>query len=318
MRRNIIICAVLAASMILLPVFMLKDKKAVSTMKNEDFEYEEQGKISVMKSINGKVLTVDEREYLIGALAAEMDLSYHEEALKAQVVACYTYSVYVRENISSDDLNGAQISDDPQVHQGYITQEERKKKWGEKFDEYEKKAEKAVEAVYGKAIYYGGKPILAVYHDLNSGKTESSETVWKRKEPYLVQVESPGDRLSSKYSSKTELSYDDFEKLISKIDGVELSDNKDNWIGKVVKTESGYVKSVEICGDAISSEDFRSALGLKSCCFSISEEDDLIIIRTLGNGHMVGMSQYGADYMARQGADYVEILKFYYSDVEIR
>ncbi len=318
MRRNLIICAILTASMILIPVFMLKEKKAVSTLQTQVYIEEKAEQISVMKSVNGKVVSMDEREYLVGVLAAETDLSYHEEALKAQVVASYTYSLYIREKDVSDELNGAQISDDPLVHQGYLSSEDRKKKWGDKFSEYEKKAEEIVNEVYGEAIYYDDKPILAVYHDLNSGKTESAETVWKRKEPYLLQVESPGDRLSSHYSTKKELSYDEFEKLISKIDGVELSGNKEKWIGEVEKTGSGYVKSVEVCGEEISSGDFRSVLGLKSCNFSITCDENKIIIRTVGNGHMVGMSQYGSDYMARQGADYEEILKLYYYNVEIR
>ncbi len=318
MRRNLIICAILTVSMILIPVFMLKEKRTVSTLQTQVVNNENSEQISVMKSTNGKVISVDEREYLIGVLAAETDLSYHEEALKAQVVASYTYSLYIREKDVSSELNGAQISDDPLVHQGYISPDERKKKWGEKFDEYENKAKRIVDEVYGEAVYYGDKPILAVYHDLNSGKTESAETVWKRKEPYLRQVESPGDRLSSQYSSKKELSYDEFKELISKIDGVELSGDKEKWVGEVAKNNSGYVKSVEVCGEEISSDDFRLALGLKSCCFSITCDENGIIIRIVGNGHMVGMSQYGSDYMARQGADYIEILKFYYSDVEIR
>ena len=211
MRRNLIICAILTVSMILIPVFMLKEKRTVSTLQTQVVNNENSEQISVMKSTNGKVISVDEREYLIGVLAAETDLSYHEEALKAQVVASYTYSLYIREKDVSSEFNGAQISDDPLVHQGYISSDERKKKWGEKFNEYENKAKRIVDEVYGEAVYYDEKPILAVYHDLNSGKTESSETVWKRKEPYLRQVESPGDRLSSQYSSKKELSYDEFE-----------------------------------------------------------------------------------------------------------
>lgn len=318
MRRNLIICAILTTAMILIPVLMLRERSSASTFRQESISSEEQGFISVMKSSEGKVISVSEREYLIGVLAAETEMSYHPEALKAQVVASYTYSLYMREKDLSGELNGAHISDDPQVHQGYLTAEERKKKWGDKFEEYEKIAGDVVDKVYGEAIYYDQKPILAVYHELNSGKTESAETVWKRKEPYLIQVESPGDRLSTEYSNKDELSYDEFKKLISKIDGVELDENKEEWIGEVEKTESGYVKNVEVCGNKISSDDFREALNLRSCCFSITSDNEGITVRALGNGHMVGMSQYGADYMARQGADYVEILNFYYSDVEIR
>lgn len=318
MRRNVIICSVLTAAMIMIPVLMLRERKAASTLQTENVSYEPQGNISVLRSVNGQIISISEREYLIGVLAAETDMTYHEEALKAQAVASYTYSLYMREKNLTEELNGAQISDDPQVHQGYLSPEERKEKWDNKFDEYEKTAGEIVDEVYGKAIYYDQKPILAVYHELNSGKTESAETVWNRNEPYLLQKESSGDRLSLEYTRQEVLSYDDFEELIGKIDGVKLNGEEKEWIGNLVKTESGYVKSVEVCGNKVASDDFRTALNLRSCSFSIICDEDEITIRTLGYGHMVGMSQYGADYMARQGADYEEILKYYYSNVEIQ
>ncbi len=317
MKRNFLTCSILTVAMVLIPLVTMKENSenpitevAVTTANN--------GYISVMKSENGKVLSLDTREYIIGVLAAEMDASYHEEALKAQAVAGYTYALYTKNRNLSEELNGADISDDTQVHQGYLSVDERKKKWGENFNEYEEKLGEIADSVAGKAIYFDGKPILAVYHDLNNGKTQSAETVWKRNEPYLLQVESPGDKLSSEYLTIIELSYEEFKSLVKKIDGIEFGTDKEKWIGEVKKTDSGYVKSVDIGGNDVSSQDLRTALNLKSCVFTIECDEDGVTIKTYGNGHMVGMSQYGADYMARQGSDYEEILKYYYSNVEIR
>ncbi len=316
MRRNFVICSILATLMILTPLFYMKSADETvgdateTTVRSDDF-------ISVMKTENGSVEKIDTREYLIGALAAEMDMTYHDEALKAQTIACYTYSLYVRDNASNGKYDGADITDDPAVHQGYLTQGERKEKWDKNFDKYEEIAEKTVDAVYGQAIYYEGKPILAVYHDLNSGRTQSSLTVWKKDLSYLSEVESPGDKLSVDYSKKYEFSYSDFEEKITKIDGITIDGDETDWIGKVDKIDSGYIKSVEVCDNEISSQDFRTALNLRSCCFDIESDDEKIYIETYGNGHCVGMSQYGADYMARQGADYREILTHYYQGTEI-
>lgn len=317
MRRNIITCAVIMASMILIPLASMQSE-ARKTENTSDIPEQYDGYISVMKSENGKVENLGESEYLKGVLAAEMSMEYHEEALKAQVVAAYTYALYQRQYADTDELNGADISDDPLVHQGYLNAEERQEKWGEKFEEYEKKAQRIVESVKGVRILYNSEPILAAYHDLNNGRTYSAQTVWKKDIPYLQQAESPGDKLSDSYSEEIKLTYAQFKEKIEKIDGVHPQGEEEKWIGEVMETDEGYVTGVEVCSNTVASSDFRTALGLRSCCFEIESNKDGIVIRTFGNGHMVGMSQYGADYMARQGSGYREILMHYYENIEIK
>lgn len=316
MKRNFIICSILAVAMILVPLLSLREgveKIPVETLsQSSGNEY-----ISVLKTQNGKIERVEEREYLIGALAAEVDMTFHDEALKAQAIACYTYSLYVREKDGDDSLTGADISDSTDNHQGYLNEEERREKWGENFDKYEKKAGDIVDAVYGQAIYYEDKPILAAYHAVNNGSTQSAMTVWKEDVPYLTEKESPGDRLSTNYSETVEFDLNEFRDKLKIIDGVEFEGTEENWIGKTVTSENGYVKSIEICGNTVCSTDFRTALDLESCCFKVRTEKEKIKIEVIGKGHFVGMSQYGADYMARQGADYREILTHYYSGTKI-
>lgn len=315
MKKNLLISAVLMTAMIVSPLTAIDRRETVKPQVKA--QTEETGIVSVMLSENGKVEKMDEREYVIGALSSEMDLSCHEEALKAQAVACYTYMLYRKNNTDTEDFNGADLSDNPNECQGYLNSEARKKKWGDDYEKNEKYAEKIVDSVLRKKIIYNGEPILAAYHELNSGTTESALNVWGRDIPYLQQTESAGDRLSTDYSKTVVMSLSEFMSCAIKIKDVELTDDYKDWLGKTDKTETGYVKSILLCGKEISGADFRKAFGLNSCNFTVNCENEKFTIKTLGKGHMVGMSQYGADYMARQGSTYDEILRHYYKNTEI-
>lgn len=316
MRKYLILCSVLMAAMILLPLAtMEKQQKNVAAESGSVSADDEV--ISVMKSENGKVEKTDVKEYTVGALAAEMSMDNHDEALKAQAVACYTYALYCKENADRDELNGADISDDSKVHQGYLNKDARKEKWGEKYDEYENKAERIAEEVLGKKITYNGKPILAAYHELCGGKTESAKTVWGEDIPYLQAVTSDGDRLSPNLEKTITMKKNKFEAAIKQIDGIELSNDAEDWLGKIDRTDTGFVKSVEIGGTRVDGNDIKKALSLSSRCFTITYNQGKFTVKTTGNGHMVGMSQYGADYMARQGSGWQEILKHYYTGITV-
>lgn len=315
MRKIFLICSVLMALMTVAPLTAIERIKSVSVSADnlqENGEY-----VSVMLSESGKVEKMDAKEYLVGVLAAETDASFHEEALKAQAVACYTYMLYMRNSGRSDDFNGADVSDSSEECQGYINRDERMERWGEKFDENENKINSAVDEVFGKTIAYNGEAILAAYHNISSGATEDAETVWGKEYPYLLSVESPGDKLSTEYSKTVVMSLKEFMDCAVKIKGLALSGDASKWLGKSDTSETGYVKSIELGGTSVKGSDFRQAFGLKSCNFTVSYENEKFTIRTLGDGHMVGMSQYGADYMARQGASWQEILNYYYANIEI-
>lgn len=316
MRKYMILCSVLMAAMILLPLTVM-EKQHKTVIVSSEKTASDNNIVSVMKSENGKIDKIDVKEYTIGALAAEMEMNYHEEALKAQAVACYTYALYCKENADKSSLNGADISDDSKIHQGYFDKDARKKKWGDNFNEYEKKAEKIVDEIYGKKITYNGKPILAAYHDLCSGKTESAKTVWGEDIPYLQSVVSSGDKLSPNYEKTVSISPEKFKSSVQIIDGIVLPNDKTEWVGEADKSDSGFVRTLQIGGTKVNGGDLKKALGLSSRNFSIEFSDNGFLIRTVGNGHMVGMSQYGADYMARQGSDWQEILKHYYTGVNI-
>lgn len=315
MKKYFALCSVLMAAMMLIPLTAM-NRQAFSTSVEKTERATSDDVISVMKSDSGRVEEKNVSEYIVGALAAEMSMESHEEALKAQAVACYTYALYVKEN-HADDLNGADISDDSSKHQGYLNEDARKKKWGDKFEEYEKKANKIAEEVAGKKMTYDGKAILAAYHELCGGRTEDAETVWGEKIPYLVSVTSAGDKLAAGYDEIKTFTAEDFKAAVQTIDGITLNDDKAQWVGKTETTQTGFVKSIEIGSTKVSSEDFKKVFDLRSRSFTVSYSDGKFTVKTVGNGHMVGMSQYGADYMARQGSDWQEILKHYYTGIKI-
>ena len=273
--------------------------------------------IIVFSPQNEKVNNIDLFEYTVGAVAAEIPPTYHSEAVKAQAVAAYTYALKVKSEGKHSELNGAHISTSNEKHQGYINKDERKKLWGEKFDTYEEKIEKAVKEVYGKKITYKGELIVAAYHAISSGNTFNSEEIWGTQIPYLKSVPSAGDRLSPDFIKTQIYSVEELKDGLQKIDGLKLSEDEATWIGKTDFSDSGYTEFIEICDKKVSGTDLRKALNLNSACVSIEYIDKSFKVTTKGYGHGLGMSQYGADYMARQGKSYEEILKHYYSGAEI-
>jgi len=276
--------------------------------------------VKVFMSEDDFVLTITLEEYLVGVLAAEMLPTYHEQALKAQAVAAYTYLLYKKsEQQSAPDsqLKGAYLSNDAATHQGYLTKEERAEKWEGKAESYEKKLTKAVKDVAGKYITYEGKPIIAAFHANNSGVTHSAETVWGSEVPYLKSVTSVGDKLSPDCIKTVAMTAQEFSSAVSSLDSCELSGEAENWVGDIKKDNNGYVKSIEIGGAEFTGMKVRDELNLRSAVFTFEFSDGTFKFTTEGYGHGVGMSQYGADYMARQGSTWEEILKHYYTGVEI-
>lgn len=312
MKKYIMLCAVLSVMMITAPLLSVKyTNEALEKVMNENKADNES--ISVMLTSTGETSEMKIREYVIGCVAGEMDARYHEEALKAQAVAGYTFAQYIKNR--DKDKPGADISDDSSIYQAYIDESARKEKWKESFDEYEEKIEKAVDAVLGQTILYDSEPIMAVYFDKCGGLTESSENIWGKKLPYLVSVTSDGDKLSPELESVCELTEEEYKEKFSK---KEMDFSFEEAPAEITERyDSGIVKTVKVYGCEMQGTEFRSLLGLKSADFTAETADGKIKITCRGNGHFVGMSQYGADYMARQGCDYREILKHYYPETEI-
>ncbi|HZJ78240.1 MAG TPA: stage II sporulation protein D [Clostridia bacterium] len=287
------------------------EKSTLSSGESSD----DNDSIKVFRTVSGNVETIPELEYVCGAVAAEMPASYHEQAIMAQAVACYTYAQKTKlDQASNPDikLNGAAISDESASHQGYLSLEERKAKWGDKFDEHEKKIQKAVSSVLGEIITYDDIPIVAAFHAICPGKTENAEIIWGKTIPYLVSVTSSGDKLSPNYNDTLVLTCEQFSNAMGKIEGVKFGNDNATWVSDVKTSQVGTVTSITIGSKALTGRQVKDALDLRSNVFTIELNEGAFTIKTTGYGHAVGMSQYGADYMARQGSKYDEILKHYY------
>ncbi len=323
MRAYGILCFVLAIAMFVSPVAVfdfsgfstenIKESFQGLSAAQEGREDEKTDTVRVLQAASGNVTEVGTVEYLVGCLACEMPPSYADEALKAQAVAAYTNLVRLREN-PDGKAGDADISDDTGKHQGYYDETARREKWGGKYDVYEEKFTNAVLAVSGQTLTYDNKPVTAAYFSLCAGRTESAETIWGGAIPYLQSVTSTGDRLSPVLKSECSLSAEEMRQKLSVEDGISLGDNPAEWIGEVqyAESDSGAVAHITVGGKTITGQQFRTLTGLLSPAFSLEYRDGAFYFTVSGKGHFVGMSQYGADYMARQGADYKEILAHYY------
>ena len=245
--------------------------------------------------------------YVIGVVAAEMPVSFCDEALKAQAVAARTYSIY----------NGfSTVSDaEKNIWQAYISRADRKSRWGENFDEYEAKIESAVKHTKNEVLLNNGELINAVFHAISAGMTENSENTWSVPVSYLKSVNSHYDELAEGFVSEKTIELNEFLSLCETEKNMFVFQPRE--INITNRSEADYVLTLQAGNSVFTGSEIRNMLELRSSCFLISEENDKLTFTVSGYGHGVGMSQYGADEMARNGADYKEILSHYYSGTEI-
>lgn len=262
-----------------------------------------QTKIKVL--VKGNVQELDLEDYITGVVAGEMPASFDMEALKAQAVASRTYALYKKRS-----SNGIYDLTDNTNSQVYITEDDMRTKWGSGFDKYYGRVKKATDETKGKVLTYGGEVIEAFYFAMSSGNTQEASTVFNEKRDYLKSVESKYDNSSLKnYEVTVELFIADF---ISKL-SLGCTPTKPDYINY---NDTGHVDKISICSKEFKGTAFRSLLGLRSTNFTI-DISDKVRITTKGYGHGVGMSQYGANGYASIGYTYEDILKHYYTGVEI-
>lgn len=273
-------------------------------------------KIGVYFVDEDTVKNIDAETYILGVLMAEMPAEFEIEALKAQSVAARTY---LYEKIYSGSFQkehkGADVCTNPGHCQAYISEKAAKEKWGKNASYYFKKCKNAVESTKGVVAYYNNKPIKAVFHAYASGKTEDAQDVWGGEVAYLKSVESPGDLSAPEFASVKTISKEEFCNTMSGDFGCKFNGK---IIGEVSYTQGGSVYRIEVGDKVIKGTELRSALGLKSSCVKIKTEDNNLIFEVKGYGHGVGMSQYGANFCAKEGMSYDEILKKYYSGIELK
>ncbi len=295
---------------------------APSASAGESAEQTDTGEtILMLDTSTGEVLTLSMKDYIIGAVIAEMPASFESEALKAQAAAIHTYAVRQQQAESenpSPELCGAALSNDSSRYQAYFTKSQAIEFYGTGFEAAYEKISAAAEEVLPYIITYEDKPILAAFCSMSSGQTESAANVWGQEVPYLVPADSDGDKNAPNYLWENEFSEKELKKVLEEAfpDG-DFSCDKEELIKIEKYSESGTVLSASAGGVKVSGQDIRSALSLRSAAFDIEWNGDTCTITTKGYGHGVGMSQYGANAMAKAGADWREILLHYYTDAEI-
>jgi len=268
--------------------------------------------VAVFRMENKQIETLPLEKYVVGVVASEMPRDFEKEALKAQALTARTYIINQMLKENKTELPGGALVTDTENHQVYKNDEELKRIFGADYKWAINKITEAVNETSGQIITYNGTPIEASFFSTSNGYTENSEEIWVKAVPYLKSVESPWDLQSPKFAGQKIVSIKEFEQKL----GVKLS-NSDS-IGKVTERTAGKrVGKIEINGKFISGKDVREKLGLKSTDFSWELKGDKIVINTKGNGHGVGMSQYGANGMAAEGKTYKEIINYYYTGVEI-
>jgi len=270
------------------------------------------------------VVEMNFNEYLKGVLAAEMPASFHMEALKAQAVAARTYTYHKKQSMeesgeAAPEHKGADICTNPSHCKAWISKDEAMDKWGILSSrKYWNKISEAVDGTSNIIMTYENEPIDAVFHSTSSGRTENSEDVWSNAIAYLRSVESPGEELSPKYTSVIQVSEQEFkEKLKTVRPEINFPEDISNIVEGIEHTQGGSVKNIRVAGCDFKGTEIRNIFGLNSSNFTIEMQDGNVVFHVKGNGHGVGMSQYGANYLAQQGKNYEEILKHYYQGVDI-
>ena len=282
---------------LLLPVLLIGGVGNLAKKAEMPSFYTKDSAVSVCLT-DGTELALD--AYLQRVLLGEMPISFEKEALKAQAVAARTYTA----KAMAGGKHGGKLCTDSTCCQAFcdaaafasFTPEEREK------------AADAVRETDALVLTYDGALIEATFFSCSGGRTEDAVAVWGTDYPYLRSVESPGEEAAK---------YDTDSRLVSKREletalEITLSDNAASWAGAVQLTSGGGVETIELGGKRFLGVYLRKALGLRSTAFTVTPEGDALRFDTRGYGHRVGLSQYGANAMAADGADFREILRHYY------
>lgn len=310
----------------LIPILFTKKIELIETTKNGEkkekketlYDYGEYNKVNLLHSETGEVENLDLDEYLLGVVSSEMPAGFELEALKAQAVVARTYTIYkITEGKKHEN---ADICDNSNCCQAWISKENRLSKWNENEREANWiKIEEAVNSTKGKIVTYEGKPINAFFHSNSGGTTDTATNVWGGSNyPYLQSVETSGEDSYTQYSSEVILSKEEFvNKLKEYHSDIQIDFTLENQIEILEYTEGNRVKTIRIGNLNLSGVEIRNIFKLKSAKFEIIIDSENIKFSVIGYGHGVGMSQTGADSMAKQGSNYEEIIKHFYTGVEI-
>lgn len=257
--------------------------------------------------------------YLTGVVRGEMPASFEMEALRAQAAAERSYVYYQLAAGRKDAHPDADFCTDHTCCSAYLSETAAREKWGGDFAPWNTRVEQAVSDTDGQVVLYNGRPILAVFHSSSAGRTAAAGDVWSGDLPYLVSVDSPEgeETVPNYYSTVTFTAAEAKEKLLAAHPELKLSGTPDRWFGAAAENGSGRVETVAVGGTDIEGTELRRIFGLRSACFTVAADSESVTFRVTGYGHGVGMSQYGANQLAREGKSWREILEWYYTGTTV-
>lgn len=294
-------CLIILIPYLIVTIF-IEDKKV-------KFKFASNMQVRVKHDATGEIETVPFEEYITGVLAGEMPTSFHIEALKAQALAARSYVMKKMEYSINDEYDVV----DTIMNQVYLPDDYLREVWSETYDERINKIKTAVLETKGEYIEYDGEVAEAFFFSTSVGATENSGEIFMTQLPYLVSVDSMWDaEVSPLYSTDKTMSLEEFYNRI----GLDYSDTV--VIEKTKTTATGRIKKMKINGREFDGGDLMDYLSLRSTFFEITQNGNTVNINNKGYGHGVGMSQYGAEGMARHGYTYDQIIKHYYTGVEIK
>ena len=297
----------------------ITDNNNQEQIQPAEYNYEKYKTIKLLHTETGQIEELNIDEYLYGVVSSEMPASYEEEALKAQAVVARTYTIYQAINNPTKHEN-ADICDNYACCQAWISKDERFSKWNaEEAESNWNKIVNAVNSTSGKIITYNGSPINAFFHANSGGITESSLNIWGKIDyPYLKSVETAGEEGYTQYASEVTYTKEELlSKIKEKYNECIIDYTQENCIQILEYTTSGRIKTIKFGNVTIAGTEARTLLGLKSTNFTFTINNDSITFSVIGYGHGVGMSQTGADALAKTGSNFEEIIKHFYTDVEI-
>ena len=274
--------------------------------------------VSVRVSLGeGEVLTLSMDQYLWRVVAAEMPASFEPEVLKAQAVAARTYTLSKLGRASSNHPD-ADVCTDITCCQAYLDPARAAANWGDGAEAYAAKISAAVADTDGLAALWQGQPIQALFFSSAAGKTVDAVEVWGNSVPYLTSVDSPEGEEVPNYHTTVTVPVEEFRaKLLEQYPDADLSGEPSGWVANLTNRSGGGVESVDVGGVTVAGTALRTLFGLRSASFTVTADAANVTFSVTGYGHGVGMSQYGANALAREGKSFEEILKWYYTGIDV-
>lgn len=334
MRKVLVIGLLLTAVIYILPVFcgLLEQEEPLSIPQESvaaDAEITESppaegeqtvtdesivanGEITVL--VDGEARTMKLEDYVVSVVAGEISPDFPTEAIRAQAVAARTYALYKQKTGRPAQHEEADVCDDPAHCAAFVDlKTEAAARWGEQADTAEDVIRQAVEDTAGQVLTYEGEPIVAVFSSAAGEKTERAVDVWGSDIPYLQSVDSPGGEACPKYYDAVVLTADEIRARAEKtLPSADLSGDPSGWFKASERSEAGGIARMKFGGVEVKGTVMRTLLGLNSTNFTVKIDGNTLTFTTIGYGHGVGLSQWGAKYSAEQGQTYDEILAHYY------